>query len=60
MKRLIFSSEQHRAFYEKNMARVRDDSYHKALFYLLGVSADTRQRVNRLFDFEEDCSAPKP
>ena len=43
MKRLIFSSEQHRAFYEKNMARVRDDSYHKALFYLLGVSADTRQ-----------------
>ena len=59
MKRLIFSSEQHRAFYEKNMARVRDDSYHKALFYLLGVSADTRQRVNRLFDFEEDCIRPE-
>ena len=59
MKRLIFSSEQHRAFYEKNMARVRDDSYHKALFYLLGVSGDTRQRVNRLFDFEEDCIRPE-
>lgn len=60
MKRLIFSSEQHRAFYEKNMARVRDDSYHKALFYLLG-SVRTRARGST------DClisrkiaSAPKP
>ena len=26
---------------------------------LLGVSADTRQRVNRLFDFEEDCIRPE-
>lgn len=55
MEKPIFASEHHRTFYERCMARVRDDSYHKAFFYLVGVCADTRQRVNRLFDFEDDC-----
>lgn len=59
MKKLIFTSDQHRAFYEENMARVRDDSYHRALFYLLGVSGDTRRMITRLFDFEEDCICPE-
>lgn len=59
MKKLIFTSDQHRAFYEENMARVHSDSYHKALFYLLGVSDDTRRMINRLFDFDEDCIRPE-
>lgn len=59
MKKLIFTSNQHRAFFENCMARVRDDSYHKALFYLLGVSDDTRKMINRLFDFDEDCIRPE-
>lgn len=50
----IFESEQHREFYEQNMARVRNDGYHRALFYLLGVSADTRRNIRRIFNFEED------
>lgn len=54
MEKVNFASEQHRAFYERQMARVRNDSYHKALFYLLGVSADTRKMVGRLFDFDND------
>ena len=59
MNKPIFSSDQHRAFYEKSMARVREDSYQKAFFYLIGVSCDTRRMVNRLFDFEEDCIRPE-
>lgn len=59
MEKLIFTSDRHRAFYEENMARVRDDSYHRALFYLLGVSDDTRKMINRLFDFDEDCIRPE-
>lgn len=59
MNKPIFISGQHRAFYEKSMARVREDSYHKALFYLLGVSDDTRKRITCLFDFEEDCIRPE-
>ena len=59
MKKLIFTSDQHRTFYEKSMARVREDSYHRALFYLLGVSDDTRKRITCLFDFEEDCIRPE-
>lgn len=59
MNKPVFASDQHRVFYEKSMARVRADSYHKAFFYLIGVSGDTRKMVNRLFDFEEDCIRPE-
>ena len=59
MTRPVFESERHRAFYERNMAHVRADSYHKALFYVLGVSEDTRRHIDRLFDFHEDCIRPE-
>lgn len=59
MNKLIFASEQHRAFYESCMARVRDDSYHRAFFYLVGVSDDTRKHIDRLFNFSEDGIRPE-
>ena len=59
MNTMIFASDQHRVFYEKSMARVREDSYHSAFFYLIGVCGDTRKMANRLFDFEEDCIRPE-
>lgn len=58
MEKLIFASEKHRMFYEQSMLRVRADSYHHALFYLLGVSDDTRYHIDSLFNFTEDCIRP--
>ena len=59
MNKPIFASDQHRAFYDRCMARVRNDCYHRALFYLIGVSADTRKMVGSIFDFDEDCIHPE-
>lgn len=59
MNKPIFASNQHRTFYDKCMARVRNDCYHRALFYLIGVSGNTRKMVDCLFDFEEDIIQPK-
>ena len=59
MNKPIFASDQHRAFYDRCMTRVRNDCYHRALFYLIGVSGDTRKMVDRLFDFNEDCIRPE-
>ena len=56
---LIFASDQHRNFFEQNMASVCNDSYHRALFYLLGVSAETRRHIESLFDFAEDAILPE-
>lgn len=58
MRDLIFASDHHRGFFEQNIARVRNDSYHKALFYLLGVSDETRRHIESLFDFAEDAIRP--
>ncbi len=50
-----FISDEHRNFYEKILARCRiQDSYHKALIYLLGLTADTQNHISLLFDFDED------
>lgn len=59
MENPIFASDQHRAFYETCMMRVRKDCYHKALFYLLGVSRDTRRMADSLFNFADDCIRPE-
>lgn len=59
MNKLSFTSDQHLAFYKECLARTREDSYHRALFYLLGASGDTRRQIDRLFDFAEDCIRPE-
>lgn len=54
-----FISDAHKDFYEKMMQRSRkQDSYHRALFYLIGLTDDTRTHVLSLFDFGEDSIIP--
>lgn len=50
-----FMDTQHQAFYEDclNKANRRDDSYHKALFYTLGLTGETRRYINNLYDFKD-------
>ena len=57
---IVFISESHRSFYCKTLKKVRtQDEYHKALCYCLGINADTRRNVNRIYDFKSGCVKPE-
>jgi hypothetical protein len=52
MKPSVFHDPEHKAFYNRMVAERRcTDSYHRALFYTLGLSKDTRAHIQELFDF---------
>lgn len=51
--RLQFISDAHERFYVEKLQEVRvQDVYHKALCYCLGICADTRKNVYRIYDFK--------
>lgn len=51
-----FVDREHMAFYNQNLNRIgKIDPYHKAFFYVLGISDDTRRNIQKIFNFEEDC-----
>ena len=52
-KKVLFISEAHEIFYNEKLNMVRyKDVYHKALIYCLGMNAETRSNVERIYDFE--------
>ena len=54
-----FKDREHLAFYNMVLKQTRkDDPYHKAFFYVVGISSDTRKKKKKIFDFEEDCIRP--
>lgn len=54
--RIIFKNECHRKFYEEWLPKCRyQDVYHKALVYCLGISEDTRNHVEEIYDFRSGC-----
>lgn len=52
---MIFKDKQHEEFYKTNILKTgtRNDVYHKALFYTLGLTAETRNNITTLYDFKE-------
>ncbi|WP_025845213.1 DUF6075 family protein [Paenibacillus ehimensis] len=50
-----FKDLEHHQFYEGNirMTRSQQDPYRQALFYLLGLTSQTRRHIRDLYDFEE-------
>lgn len=57
---ITFKNEAHRNFYEEYLQKCRyQDVYHKALVYCLGINADTRNHVNRIYDFKEGFVKPE-
>lgn len=53
---MIFKDVDHQIFYEKGMERCQSkDVYHRALIYCLGINRETREHINRLYDFERNC-----
>lgn len=50
---ITFKSAAHKDFYLEYLPQCRyQDVYHKALVYCLGIDADTRNHVNRIYDFK--------
>jgi len=55
-----FRSAAHRDFFLEMMSKCRtNDSYHRAFFYVIGISAETRANINQMFDFKTDCIKPE-
>lgn len=49
---ITFKDQTHEEFYSKTLPRCRrQDVYHKALVYCLGMCEDTRNNVDEIYDF---------
>ena len=36
----------------------RNDCYHRAFFYVMGIAPETRSNIRQMFDFKQDCIEP--
>lgn len=53
---ITFISQEHEEFYLEHLLKCRyQDVYHKALVYCLGINRDTREHVDRIYDFATGC-----
>lgn len=51
---ITFKNQEHEMFYINWLSKCkRQDVYHKALVYCLGISGDTRRNAERIFDFKK-------
>lgn len=56
---MIFESKEHEAFYYERLAGTgRKDCYHKALFYILGITEETRDNIDEIYDEGTGCIKP--
>lgn len=60
MANIKFRSEAHRNFFLEMMMKSKvNDYYHRAFFYVMGISEGTRRNINQMFDFKADCIKPE-
>lgn len=53
---MVFKDKEHEVFYYQTLKQAGNhDCYHKALFYVLGISKDTRSHLNQSYDEKTDC-----
>jgi hypothetical protein len=54
---MIFKDIMHEEFYRSNLDKTRcsGDTYRMALFYTLGLTAETRNNINTLYNYKEKC-----
>ena len=53
---ITFKSKEHGKFYEEYLEKCRyQDVYHQALVYCLGIDRDTRESVNKIYNFKTGC-----
>ena len=59
MSNLRFASPEHRDFFLDMMSEARrNDCYHRAFFYVMGIAPETRSNIRQMFDFKQDCIEP--
>ena len=59
MSNLRFASPEHRDFFLDMMSEARrNDCYHRAFFYVMGIAPETRANIRQMFDFKQDCIEP--
>lgn len=57
---ITFRNTAHEEFYYRCLKKChRQDVYRKALIYCLGIDRDTRENVERVYDFETGLIKPK-
>ena len=50
---MVFANEEHEKFYYEKLEQARyQDSHHKALIYILGISEDTRNHFSQIYDIK--------
>lgn len=55
MGKIAFRSSAHRDFYFRMLQEVkRDDTYHRAFFYTMGIFPETQNNIQSVFDFKDD------
>ena len=55
-KKVLFINKAHEEFFEEQMNGSRKkDVYHQALFYCLGLTAETRSNIKNIYNFENGC-----
>ena len=60
MSDLRFASPEHREFFLDMMSEARrNDCYHRAFFYVMGIAPETRANIRQMFDFKQDCIEPE-
>ena len=54
---MVFKDNQHWKFYDENIERTNSqrDSERKALFYTLGLTKETINNIEGLYNFNENC-----
>lgn len=53
---ITFKNEEHKDFYNEYIQKCRyQDAYHKALVYCMGISEDTRNNANQIYNFKTGC-----
>lgn len=57
---IAFKNKEHENFYKTYLSDCRyQDVYHKALVYCLGLSAETRKNVERIYNFKTGSVKPE-
>ena len=57
---VTFKNQAHEDFYQRYLPKCRyQDVYHKALVYCLGIDRDTREHVDRIYDFRTGNVKPE-
>lgn len=54
---MLFKDKAHQEFYVQNVEKTNSfkDPYRQALFYALGLTNETRNNIDRLYNFKERC-----